>query len=329
MYMRRLIKNLIRLCIGVVVVWMCFVIYSKYFIEVQDIHSSAPSGTQFVTLENGEEIAYQQISSSVPVTIVFVGGSYGWSGTWEQTMNALNEKLRVVGRRYNIIALDLPPFGYSTAKPENAYFRNIQAERLNQFRKAKNLNRVIFVGHSYGAGPIVEAAMRNPSGVERLIIVDGVLNIGEIKNVGVSLFTAVPFFVESFVHTVSHSSWIAENRLRSFTFIDDMVDDVAVDLYTRPFNTVGNSARLAQWVRDTVRDPLVYRSTRKEEYAKLPMPVRIIWGNQDTLTPLALGEELKNLVPHSTLDLLAGVGHMPMLEDPEQFDRALFDAVVE
>jgi pimeloyl-ACP methyl ester carboxylesterase len=327
--MWKFLKFILKVIVFIVIVIMSFVIYSKYYVERQDIHSSAPAGTKFITLENGEEMAYRHISNTSSTTIVFIGGFSGWGGTWEQSMNTLNERLRATGKRYDLIALDLPPFGYSTAKSENAYTRNIQAERINQFRKALKLDRVIYAGHSYGAGPMVEALMRKPEGVQRVIVIDGVLNINEVKIVSLPLLTASQFVVETFVHIVSHSSWIAQNRLKSFAYIDDHIDADLAALYTRAFNTVGNSSRLAHWIRDYVRDPLVYRSTRKEEYAKLTMPVRIIWGSLDTITPITLGEELKSLVPNGTLDSLSAVGHMPMIEDHDQFDSALFDAVVE
>ena len=52
-------------------------------------------------------------------------------------------------------------------------------ERINQFRIAKKLTSVVLVGHSYGAGVVTEALMQNPNGVEKLVIINGVLNIDE------------------------------------------------------------------------------------------------------------------------------------------------------
>ena len=52
-------------------------------------------------------------------------------------------------------------------------------------------------------------------------------------------------------------------------------------------------------------------------------PTLILYGSEDRITPPALSEELKTLIPHAGLIEISGAGHLPNLEQPAIFDRVL------
>jgi pimeloyl-ACP methyl ester carboxylesterase len=41
------------------------------------------------------------------------------------------------------------------------------------------------------------------------------------------------------------------------------------------------------------------------------------------VTPLAQGQQLVALVPHGRLEVIAGVGHIPQIENPNEFNARL------
>jgi pimeloyl-ACP methyl ester carboxylesterase len=43
---------------------------------------------------------------------------------------------------------------------------------------------------------------------------------------------------------------------------------------------------------------------------ELKMPVLIVWGAEDKITPLSLGETIHRLVPQSDLEVVPGCGHL-------------------
>jgi len=49
----------------------------------------------------------------------------------------------------------------------------------------------------------------------------------------------------------------------------------------------------------------------------------IVHGSEDRLTPVAEAELLAQLVPRSRLELIPGAGHLPHLDEPDRFDRAV------
>jgi len=54
-----------------------------------------------------------------------------------------------------------------------------------------------------------------------------------------------------------------------------------------------------------------------------PAPLAIVWGTDDPIARVAMAHRLAKARPDAELHLLEGVGHFPMVEDPERFGAAL------
>jgi pimeloyl-ACP methyl ester carboxylesterase len=57
--------------------------------------------------------------------------------------------------------------------------------------------------------------------------------------------------------------------------------------------------------------------------ARVRAPTLVIHGSLDRLIPVAAARELARRRPDWTLDVLDGVGHVPMMEAPDMFIAAL------
>ena len=53
------------------------------------------------------------------------------------------------------------------------------------------------------------------------------------------------------------------------------------------------------------------------------VPVAVIWGEDDALTPVAWGEYFARRLPEAHLVLLRGCGHVPQQSCPEDLLRSL------
>ena len=49
----------------------------------------------------------------------------------------------------------------------------------------------------------------------------------------------------------------------------------------------------------------------------------LLWGEQDSITPLAQARALQGWMPQATLTVLPQVGHIPHIEGPGAFAEAL------
>ena len=70
-------------------------------------------------------------------------------------------------------------------------------------------------------------------------------------------------------------------------------------------------------------------SRRSANLRRIAMPVDLIWGEADTVTPIAQGENLARLMRARSFARLPGVGHIPHIEDEAGFLAALDAAIGE
>ena len=62
-----------------------------------------------------------------------------------------------------------------------------------------------------------------------------------------------------------------------------------------------------------------------DELKDIKVPVCLIWGRNDTITPPMVAEEFHILLPNSELHWVDKCGHAPMMEVPEEFNKILGD----
>jgi 3-oxoadipate enol-lactonase len=75
-----------------------------------------------------------------------------------------------------------------------------------------------------------------------------------------------------------------------------------------------------------VRDAVAALMTRPDStplLREITCPALVIVGDRDAITPVALHEQMHAALPHSTLAVIAGAGHLSNLERPAAFSAAL------
>jgi pimeloyl-ACP methyl ester carboxylesterase len=65
------------------------------------------------------------------------------------------------------------------------------------------------------------------------------------------------------------------------------------------------------------------RHNMANDLPNMTMPVCLIWGKNDTITPPEVGDEFHKLLPDSELFWIDECGHAPMMEQPQQFNAFL------
>jgi pimeloyl-ACP methyl ester carboxylesterase len=56
----------------------------------------------------------------------------------------------------------------------------------------------------------------------------------------------------------------------------------------------------------------------------LPCPITVVWSEKDRVLPMAeFANALSELLPQATFKVLAGVGHVPMIDDPRLVARTI------
>ena len=62
---------------------------------------------------------------------------------------------------------------------------------------------------------------------------------------------------------------------------------------------------------------------RSHQLSSFTVPVQLIYGEDDKLTPPSLGLEIKNKINGSKLSIIKDAGHLPNIEQPKKFNDVL------
>ena len=73
----------------------------------------------------------------------------------------------------------------------------------------------------------------------------------------------------------------------------------------------------------------ILRDDVSEAIAHIRMPTLLIWGRNDKLVPVAVGETVQHLIPGSRLAVLPRAGHVPMWDRPAEFNRLVLEFLSE
>lgn len=270
--------------------------------EMRAKYGAAPS--QFVDVGDGRRIHLRDEGPQGGLPIVLLHGSNADLHTWQPWVDRLKT-------RHRVIRFDQRGHGLTGPAQGGDYSRRAFAEDVDRVADALKLDRFVLGGNSMGGGVAIEYAMAHPDRVAGLVLVDaaGAPRIGEAKgNIGFTL-ARTPGFSWLMGQVTPRS--LVERSLRQTVTNEDVVTDAAVDRYWELLRYPGNRQATAARFR-TPQQPFAAASL-----AMLKMPTLIIWGEQDGLIPLASGRWLAGRIPSARLEVLPGIGHIPMEEAPD------------
>jgi len=242
-----------------------------------------------------DNIVVHYLEAGQGPVLVLVHGLGSSAEVWRDSMRRL-------ARGYRVVALDLPGYGKSD-KPRSDYSIEYQAAVLNDFIDALGAGKVALVGNSMGGWVSAITALNHPEKVSHLILVDSAglrrdaaastINLNpatkeEMRTLLLSLFADKAFVTEKLVN----DQWEYRKDIR----------------YT---------------VKATLESFKSKQPLLDDRLKNIKVPTLIIWGREDTLTPFAYAERFAKGIPGSKLVVIDNTGHIPQVEKPEAFYRAV------
>lgn len=264
---------------------------------------------------DGLDLHYKQWGPDNGQPILLIPGAMAWSETWAPLAELLGNN------GFRVIAPDLPPFGYSERPSSGDYSRQAQARRILAFADAAGLKQFVLLGHSFGGGATMETALIAPDRISGLFLLDVALGLDRppSKPPLAPLFSA-PGLREAIMAATFTNPLMIGKGLRDFVADDDAVaTPERIEVYRRPLVVKGTSHAIADWfVTGLFGNEEASRAFQPENYSSFQKPALLIWGKEDSVTPLAQGEEIAHLLPKAQLSILDGVNHIPQIEAPEK-----------
>lgn len=237
---------------------------------------------------NGLRLRYTD-SGTGPKAIVLM---HGW-GCDHTTLASLERVALECGRR--VINVDFPGFGESQ-EPESCWGVEEYTQAIEKLVDSLSLDRPALLGHSFGGRVGIVYASRRP--VEKLLLVDAA---------GVKPKRSLRYHLKVW-------SFKATKRLMYLRYGREEAEKrLDAERARRGSSDYASaSPRMRQILSKVVNEDLCHLMP------SISAPTLLIWGENDTATPLADARKMEKLIPDAGLVSYPGAGHYSFLDRPAQ-----------
>jgi pimeloyl-ACP methyl ester carboxylesterase len=218
---------------------------------------------------------------------------------------------------FNVISVDLPPFGKSGKTTFYTYSLQNQAKTVIRLLEHLGKKQVILIGHSMGGQVALNVCYQQPELVEQTVLL---CSSGYLKRSSFPLILSsyIPFFY-LYVRRWLASSGVEKN-LRNVVHDHSLIDEVMLTGYLQPFTQDNEIFKgLTKMIRDREGD------LTPEQLKKIKTPCLLIWGEYDKVVPLQIGKKLRKDLKNSQLIILEKTGHLVPEERPEVIFNHILD----
>ena len=173
---------------------------------------------------------------------------------------------------------------------------------VHEFINFKGFNSVVLLGNSLGGHISLKYVVKHPERVAAMVLTG---SSGLFEN---SLGDTYP----------RRGDYEYIKQKTQLTFYDpnlatqDLIDEV-VDIINQREKII----RVLSIAKSAIRNNM------KDELAHIQVPVLLIWGRQDTITPPFVADDFHEHLPNSELAFIDECGHAPMMEKPAEFNQLL------
>lgn len=221
---------------------------------------------------------------------------HGWGRTGEDFGVSLDG--------FDALAVDLPGFGASPPPPEvlgAAGYARMVAPVLESCAP-----RVVLVGHSFGGRVALQLAVDHASRVESLVLTGVPLLRSSAPRRPPATYRAL--------RAMHRRGWVSDARMEALRRRRGSAD-----------------YRATEGIMRSVLVKVVNESY-EEQLRALTVPVRLVWGEDDTEVPVAVARRAEEILVAAgipvAVDVVPGVGHHLPTQRPDVLRQAIEDARV-
>ena len=244
---------------------------------------------------NGLNINYEEKGEGDLIVLL-----HGWGSNITLFANLID----LLSKKYKVVAMDMPGFGKSD-EPKEPWDVGRYVDFVIDFLKDYNTDEVMLLGHSFGGRVIIKMHSRSdlPFKVTKVILVDsaGIMPPKTNKKSWRKRY----YKMGKAVLSTKIAQKLAPEALENFRKKMGSADYAAA------------SPMMRQVMVKVVNEDL-------EPYLpNIKAPTLLVWGVNDTATPLSDGEKMEKLIPDSGLVKLEPAGHYSFLDQQFTFNRVM------
>ena len=242
---------------------------------------------------NGKKVFYETTGKGDPVILI-----HGWLCT-HKTVKIIADYLSEYFTVYNV---DVVGFGNSEL-PDEPMNSDQYGDWLKKFIKALEIKNPILIGHSHGGRMILNYSYRNLGPCKKIVLID---------SAGIKKKRKLKYYIKVGTFKFLKSLYKILPKTEGFR-----------NMNQRTINFFGSA--------DYKNSPEVLRKSMSifinEDFTndlnKIKTPTLIVWGANDTATPLWQGELMNMKIKNSKLVVIDNGDHYSFLRDWNKFSKAL------
>jgi len=238
-----------------------------------------------------EEHGFSYIDEGEGEVLILLHGLMGGLSNWEIVIEEFSKKYRVLLPMLPVYDLPVLTTGVKTL-----------SKHLHKFIKYKKLTDVTLLGNSLGGHVALIYVLAHKQFVKALVLAG---SSGLYENA----------FGGSFP------------RRENYEFVKEKVEYTFYDPKTATTELIDEVYKLVNDRHSVIRllamAKSAIRHNMKKDLHKINIPVALIWGRNDKITPPEVAEEFNQSLPDVELHWIDCCGHAPMMEHPEEFNRLL------
>lgn len=240
---------------------------------------------------DGVDFHYTVAGEGVPIVLM-----HGW-GCNHTTLASIENTLLPGMKVYNV---DFPGFGTSS-EPSEVWGVEEYTRLIEHLVKHEEIDTPVLLGHSFGGRVGILYASRNK--VNKLILVDAA---------GVKPKRSVKYYVKVYSYkAMKHLLPLILGKEKGQKMLDKYRGKSGSSDYNN--STPKMRAILSKVVNEDL----------KHVMPRIKCPTLLIWGKNDTATPLKDAQVMEKLIPDAGLVAFDGTGHYSFLENPYRFAAVL------
>ncbi len=257
---------------------------------------------------DGLHVHFQEFGNPADPTLILIHGYTASVYVWQTVAPMFAE------RGFYVVAVDLIGFGYSSKPAWFDYAIGSQARVVSRLMNRLGIGRATIIGSSYGGAVASTLALDYAESVEKLILVDAVIN-DEAKNHPILKLAAIRGVGEIVSPFLIGSKMFLKKRMRGTlaSVNHHLITPDRIESIRRPLNAADGHRSILQTARR-------WDANRIEADAHLiNQPTLILWGENDSVIPIRSGEKLYEEILNSRFVVFKNCGHVPPEEAPADF----------
>jgi pimeloyl-ACP methyl ester carboxylesterase len=273
----------------------------------EDMPGDRGADGRFVRLVDGDMHVVEDVRPGAPGCLL-IHGSAGSTAWWDPVIPALAGACRV-------IRVDLLGHGRSSSSA-GGYDVPAHARRVGAALDLLGAGRVTVIGHSMGCMVATALAEQRPDEVASLALIDMGPSLDAAIPDGLLVRLLLARFPGRLLWRLRSEATIRKALSSAFTLPVDIPGAIIEAALGMTHRALAGTARGS--------DDYMRQQSLPDRLAAIGVPVLVIFGTEDARYPSSSAAAYRE-VPGARVELLPGVGHTPMLEDPQTTSKLLLE----